>query len=281
MKNFHNKDTMYISHLELLVSNIDNSLKLYRDILGFSVLNKTEDKVYLTANGEDVLVTLVEQKGAIPAQYNIGLYHFAILLPERKHLAKVLESLIKHQYPVTGLSNHIISEAIYLEDPDNNGIEIAVDSDTGGKSLDEIGFVTTLLDYRSVLAELDKDATHLLPSNTLIGHIHLHVNDLDEAESFFVDTLGYEIQMKYRQQASFISSGGYHHHLAYNLWNGADAKRRLPNQAGLLSYTIKVPKHDYAEVLARFTDSGLLKENNLNSFLVVDVNGVNLYLQQN
>ena len=151
MKNYHNKDVMYVSHVEILVSDIQKSLKLYKDIIGFSILKEEDNKVYLTANDKDVLVTLVELKGAVPAQYNVGLYHFALLLPKRSALAKVFQSLIEHQYPITGLSDHEISETIYLEDPDNNGIEIAVDRDLKNKTMNQVGVVTKMLYYKDVL----------------------------------------------------------------------------------------------------------------------------------
>ncbi|MDD4824565.1 MAG: VOC family protein [Acholeplasmataceae bacterium] len=280
MKNYHNKNVMYVSHVELLVSDIKKSLKLYQDILGFSILKEEDNKVYLTANQKDVLVTLVEQKGAIPAQYNVGLYHFALLLPKRSDLAKVIQSLIEHQYPVTGLSDHEISEAIYLEDPDNNGIEIAVDRDLNGKTMGQVGFVTKMLDYKDVLKQLDPLAPNKLSFDTVMGHVHFHVNDLTNAKEFFVNTLGYEVQMDFRDQASFISDQGYHHHIAYNLWNGPDAKKRAPNQAGLLNYTIKVPNRDYSTILSRFKKRNLILNEAQDYFMVKDVNDVDVRLER-
>lgn len=281
MSKYHNKNTMYISNVEILVSNLENSLKLYKDILGFQILKQDGNKVYLTANNKDTLVTLVEQSLVVPAQYNLGLYHFALLLPERKHLAKIIESLIKSQYPVTGLSDHLISEAIYLEDPDNNGIEIAVDRDLGDKPLSKVGFVTKLLDYKGVLQELDEDALNILPEDTLMGHIHLHVNNLAEAKEFFQHTLGYDMQLEYKNQASFLSSNNYHHHLAYNVWPGDNAEKRKENQAGLLAYTILVPSHLYNALYNRFKEKSLIINENKNSFTTKDVNDVTLILVKN
>lgn len=280
MKNYHNKDVMYVSQVEILVSDIQKSLKLYKDILGFSVLKEEDNKVYLTANHEDVLVTLVELKGAMPAQYNVGLYHFALLLPKRSALAKVFQSLIEHQYPVTGLSDHEISEAVYLEDPDNNGIEIASDRDLKNKTMDQVGFVTKMLDYKDVLKQLDPLSSNKLPIDTVMGHVHFHVNDLSKAKEFFVNSLGYQVQMDYRNQASFVSDGGYHHHVAFNLWNGLDAKKRAPNQAGLLKYTIKVPKKDYLNVLNRFKMQSMITSAGQDYLMVKDVNDVEVRLER-
>lgn len=280
MKNYHNKDVMYVSQVEILVSDIQKSLKLYKDILGFSVLKEEDNKVYLTANHEDVLVTLVELKGAMPAQYNVGLYHFALLLPKRSDLAKVIQSLIEHQYPVTGLSDHEISEAVYLEDPDNNGIEIALDRDLKNKTMDQVGFVTKMLDYKDVLKQLDPLASNKLPLDTVMGHVHFHVNDLSKAKEFFIDTLGYQVQLDYRNQASFVSDGGYHHHVAFNLWNGRNAKKRASNQAGLLKYTVKVPQKDYLNVLNRFKMRSLIDDEGQDYFIVKDVNDVDVRLER-
>ena len=241
MENFHQKPNVYVEQVSLNVLDLKKAVQFYTEIIGFKVLKQTEQKANLTADGKTLLLTLEQPKDVIPKEdKSAGLYHFAILLPTRADLSVFLRHIIKTGYPL-GASDHHVSEALYMTDPDGNGIEIYIDRPSSEwKWTDgEIHMVTDPLDRDGLLAESNAEWTGL-PVGTIMGHIHLHVSDLKEAEEFYVNGLGFEIVSHY-PQALFISSGGYHHHIAINTWQGVGAPKRLKNMVGLNWYTTVFP----------------------------------------
>lgn len=270
MFKYHNERAMFVSQVQIVVSNLEKSLAFYTNILGLSIIKQEDNFAYLGVDGTNVLLVLREIKGAKPAQDNVGLYHFAFLLENKSSFAQLLNHLIEVQYPLTGLSDHGISEAIYLQDPDNNGIEVAVDR------YDENGNVYKLNYFGPQRIDLDELSKHLpeekftkLPPSTILGHLHLHVSDMNEARKFFVEGLGFEVQFDYHGAAVFVSSQGYHHHLGLNTWNGKEAKRRVEAQAGLVSYVVNLPKEKIDGIMARLSNLGY----QVNNMEVNDVNG--------
>jgi catechol 2,3-dioxygenase len=194
-----------------------------------------------------------------------GLYHFAILTPTRLALARSLRRLAEAQWPLSGASDHLVSEALYLDDPDGNGIEVYRDRPrdewprVGGK----IRMATDPLDFDGVIAELERDDQPWdgLQPETTIGHVHLHVADLRAAEAFYHGVLGFDIITNYGGSALFVSAGGYHHHLGLNTWAGVGAPPAPPDAAGLRRFAIALPDADALEtVAARVRAAGIAAE---------------------
>src|SRR5699024_1176519 len=241
MENFHQKPNVYVEQVSLNVLDLKKAVQFYTEIIGFKVLKQTGQKANLTADGKTLLLTLEQPKDVILKEdKSAGLYHFAILLPTRADLSVFLSHIIKTGYPL-GASDHHVSEALYMTDPDGNGIEIYIDRPSSEwRCTDgEVPMVTDSLDGDGQLAESGAEWTGL-PAGTIMGHIHLHVSDLKKAEEFYVNGLGFKIVSHY-PQALFISSGGYHHHIAINTWQGVGATKRLKNMVGLNWYTIVFP----------------------------------------
>lgn len=231
-----------IGKVHLQVTDLPASLAFYQNVIGFQVLEQTDNKAMLTADGENVLLTIEQPDPVYPKQgRTTGLYHFAILLPSRKDLAKALIHLLEERYPLQGASDHQFSEAIYLADPDGNGIEIYADR---LRKLWEYqnGFLTAVtdpLDAENLLQEADDTPWSALPAGTVIGHIHLHESDLDKARTFYHQGLGMTITLTIGGHALFVSAGGYHHHVGLNTWNGKRIAAPNPQSVGLVHYSIQ------------------------------------------
>ncbi|MEJ2679698.1 MAG: VOC family protein, partial [Gemmatimonadota bacterium] len=176
-----------------------------------------------------------------------GLYHFAILVPDRRALAGIYLRLHGAGWPFEGFADHLVSEALYLADPDGNGMEIYADRprEQWQHRQGEVRMTTAPLDLDGLLAELDgPDSDAGLPGGTVVGHIHLHVADLGRAEAFYGDVLGFEATARNYPGALFMSAGGYHHHVGLNVWAGAGAPPPPENAVGLLDFAVVVPEED-------------------------------------
>ena len=244
---FHRPPHMFVGQLELKVINIERSLAFYQNAIGFQILEQSSKKAVLTADGQTPLLTIEQPENVKKKQPNTtGLYHFAILLPARSDLAKVLRHFIQIGYPLHGGSDHLVSEALYLADPDGNGIEIYADrpSSTWNWKNGEVVMATEPLNVESLLAEGKGESWEGLPADSLIGHIHLHVSDLQKAEEFYIKGLGFHVVNRYGRQALFISTGGYHHHIGLNTWNGAGAPMPPENSAGLKWFSLVLPTEE-------------------------------------
>jgi catechol 2,3-dioxygenase len=213
-------DTARLGAVHLTVTDLDRSIAFYQDAIGLRLHRREDPVATMGAGGEDLLV-LVEEQTARRAGRHAGLYHFALLVPSRAELARSLQRLAVTRTPIDGASDHGISEAIYLPDPDGNGIELAAD-----RPREEWPPLDTLtrpapLDLHGLLAGL-RDAApvrHADPA-TVVGHVHLHVNDIVAARRFYEEIVGFEA-MSVLPNAIFVSVAGYHHHLAFNTWRGA------------------------------------------------------------
>ncbi|MCR3905998.1 MAG: VOC family protein [Tenericutes bacterium] len=258
MSKFHTNEVMHIKEITLLIQNMKRSLEFYCDILGFSILNQQQHEVSLTANGKESIITLIEDRASIPQEITLGLYHVAFLLPNRQALASIVKQLNTKRYPLTGASDHGVSEAIYLDDPDGNGIEIYVDKPKTEWPLEKgkITMYTKHLDLDDLMMHLPKTPYTLINEQTIIGHLHFHVRNLEEAKQFYCGVLGFEIVMYYMKSALFISSFEYHHHIGLNTWVG-DAPLSKVKQVGLKSYVLSVPKDQYPLLLRNLTKYGI------------------------
>ncbi len=253
MSQYHKNDVMHFTEVTLLIRSFKRSLEFYVDILGFSVLSKEAHQMVLSANGKDPLITLIEDRNALAPNITLGLYHFALLVPSRKTFAEMIYKIANHHYPISGMSDHGVSEAIYLDDPDGNGIEIYWDKpiEKWPYENNELNMFTERIDLDAVMSELNQDeiTEHIHPE-TIMGHLHFYVDDLEKAKAFYSDVLGFQVMMNYMQSALFVSDGGYHHHLGLNTWNGK-APLNSKRQIGLKAYTLVLPEAHYLEFMRR------------------------------
>ena len=232
-----------MGEVHLGVADLDRSIGYYGSALGLQVHERSDGRAALGTGGEDLLV-LTERPGAVPARGVTGLYHFALLLPERAQLASFLAHVARESIPLTGLSDHYVSEAIYLRDPDEHGIEVYWDRPREvwegrvGETL-----TTEPLDVAGLLGELPDPQTAPfdgLPTGTVMGHVHLRVADVPAAADFYRE-LGFDLMAQLGASAAFLAAGGYHHHLGANSWESAGAEPAGEGVATLERVTIVVP----------------------------------------
>jgi catechol 2,3-dioxygenase len=235
--------------VELSVSDLDRSLAYWQDAIGLRVLSREDGTAEL---GTDTpLVRFVEEPGARSAQGFTGLFHVALLVPDRPSLGRFLAHTVRDQIPLTGLSDHRVSEAIYLRDPDYHGIEVYADRPREQWEGHVSQTMTTIpLDTASLLAEAGDAGFEGLPDGTTMGHVHLCVRDVDETIGFYRDKLGMGLTAHLGDQAAFLSAGGYHHHLGGNTWESRGAEPAPEGTARLLRFTIVVPDEEERQRVA-------------------------------
>ncbi|PIC81284.1 glyoxalase [Sporosarcina sp. P18a] len=244
MRNFHQRPNIFVGQVNINVTNLNSSLEFYQQVLGFQVLEQTNRKAVLTADGKIGLLTIEQPADVLPKEERrSGLFHFALLLPTRADLSVFLRHLSGTGYRF-GASDHLVSEALYITDPDGNGIEVYIDrpSTEWTWSNGEVKMVSDPLDGESLLAVSDLEWNGL-PADTIMGHVHLHVADLQKAEEFYTKGLGFTVVSHY-PQAIFISTGDYHHHIALNTWQGVGAPKPRKNSVGINWYTLVFPNEE-------------------------------------
>lgn len=247
--------------VRLQVAEMERSLRFYQEALGLRVVEQSEGSASLAAIGDDrVLVQLRERPGALPAgrPARLGLYHFAILLPDRPSLGRVVRHLAAMGVPV-GAGDHLVSEAIYLQDPDGLGIELYADRPRSSwrRIGRELMLATDPVDMAGLIAAGGDEPWGGMPAGTVVGHVHLHVGDLQRAADFFSDLLGFDRITWSYPGALFLGAGGYHHHLGTNSWAGPGALPAGEGDARLLAWTIELPDAEaVAGVERSLTDAG-------------------------
>lgn len=278
--NFHKKPHTYTGEVHLNVMDLDRSSRFYREVIGFDVLEESPGKIVLTADGETPLLIIEQPKnGTVKEARRTGLYHFALLLPTRADLGKAIVHFAQNRIQL-GASDHRVSEALYLSDPDGNGIEIYADRspDEWKWEKGEVVMSTDPLDADSIVAESAGQPWGGLPVGTVMGHIHLHVADLQETETYY-NALGFEVVSHY-PQALFMSTGKYHHHLGLNTWNGAGAPRPSVGSAGLRSFTLIYPnKVSLDEANAKLKALGAVVESTEDRITTEDPSGNKIILR--
>jgi catechol 2,3-dioxygenase len=238
--------------VHLTVADLDRSLAYYKTQIGLRVHARDNGRAQLGTGGEDLLV-LTEEPGAKPADGYSGLFHFALLVPERIDLARWLAHAARDRVPLSGLSDHFVSEAIYLSDPDHHGIEIYADRPRElWEGLVGTRLTTLPLDTNDLLATLDDPASEFdgLAGGTVMGHVHLSVADVEQTIDYYRDVVGFGLMAQLGDQAAFLSAGGYHHHLGGNTWQSAGRPYAPEGYARLTQMTIVLPDAVSRDVVA-------------------------------
>ena len=223
---------MRMGAVHLTVADLDRSLAYYEQAIGLRVHARADGVARLGTGGEDLLV-LAEQPGARPADGYAGLFHFALLVPERAALAEWLAHAARDRVPLAGLSDHDVSEAIYLRDPDHHGIEIYADRPRARWEGKVAELMTTLpLDTNDLLALATGEPFAGLAEGTTMGHVHLSVADVEASVVFYRD-LGFDVMARYGGEAAFLATGGYHHQIGANTWQSRGAAYAPDDRARL------------------------------------------------
>ncbi|MCK0208170.1 VOC family protein [Starkeya koreensis] len=269
--------------VRLRVRDAARSVAFYTQTIGLGLLQRGTDGIVRLGVGQRVIVELEEAREARPRpRGSAGLFHVAILVPDRPALAVVLRRLIAQGIRL-GASDHIVSEALYLDDPDGNGIEIYRDRPAaswkwaGGT----VEMATNGLDLRDVLADLPAGAPaeQPMPAGTRVGHVHLQVGDLAIARRFYVDTLGLDVTTDRYPGALFVSADGYHHHLGLNVWQSRGAGAASADSIGLVHFELLLPDAAAVEALrARLTAAGESVVPVEGGFAVADPWGIRLHV---
>ncbi|MCA1055468.1 VOC family protein [Rossellomorea aquimaris] len=281
--NFHQPPHAHVDHVTIKVGNLERSLDFYQRVIGFTVLERSERKARLTADGHRTLVTIEQPEDVSSKQpRTTGLYHFALLLPERADLGRILNHFVRLNIPL-GSSDHLVSEALYLNDPDANGIEIYWDkpASTWTWQDGQVKMAVDPIDAKAILAEGQGESWNGLPPQTKMGHIHLHAAELAETADFYTVGLGFEVVSRFGNQALFISTGGYHHHIGLNTWNGVGAPTPPVDSVGLRAFDIHFPSvEERSEAISRLASLGVEVHRELDgNMTTVDPSGNTIILK--
>ncbi len=267
MDEFRLPVTTHINHVNLQVPDLEEALAFYEETLGFRRLSGGHEGLSLSANGRPPgLITLTPlpdaQRKSVRAP---GLYHVAIRLPNHGALARIFRHLVERETRFHGFADHLVSEALYLPDPFDNGIELYADRPKTAWSWQsgQVAMATDPLDLEALLRDglADHDPWAGIDPATDIGHIHLQVSGLGRAEAFYHGLLGFDITQRNYPGALFLSAGGYHHHIGVNIWNSAGAPPPSPDAVGLRAFGIAVPEGEaWRALISRLEDQGIAVE---------------------
>lgn len=259
-----------IGAVTLNARNLDDLSRYYQHVIGLKVLDRDTNRVRLGA-GDTLLLELIFNPDAVPRDpQGAGLFHTAFLMPTRTHLALWARHAVDNRFLITGASDHGVSEAIYLYDPEGNGIEIYADRPSSEWRYDDsyVEMVTEPLDIASLVAHAAGEWSGM-PDHGMVGHIHLQVGSLEAAEAFYSEILGFNVACRY-PGADFFGSGGYHHQIAANIWSSKGAGPRDGNPAGLAVFEIIADAPLVAEIRQRAERAGLAATGAENSFILRD-----------
>jgi catechol 2,3-dioxygenase len=242
---FRLPDRTRLGRVRLQVADLTRSVAFYQDVLGLRPVERDGSRAVLAAHDDDTaLVELRERRGARPAPHRgrLGLYHFAILLPDRPSLGR----FVRHLGEIgakAGAGDHLVSESFYLHDPDNLGIEVYADRprSTWRRVGRELMMATDPVDVDGLLQSAGDVPWNWMPAGTAMGHVHLHVGALEQAAAFYSEAIGFDRTVWHYPGALFLAAGGYHHHLGTNTWAGSGAAPPAARDARLLEWTIDLP----------------------------------------
>lgn len=265
-----------IGYVALKVANLEKMTNFYQEIIGLTLLGATETESRLgVANSE--LLRLRKISDPQPQTRRTGLYHVAFLLPARRDLGNALFHYLQVKAPLTGASDHGYSEALYLTDPEGNGIEVYHDKARSQRDIRENGEIIGVvepMDTEGVLDAADRNWTGFVPETT-VGHVHLKVADLKASDRFYTEIMGLTLTSNFGAQAKFFAAGSYHHHLGANNWLGGDVPAMTAQDLGLDYYTYQVPNATELERLrTHFRERGVDFEAENGQLRVKDPNGI-------
>jgi catechol 2,3-dioxygenase len=234
-----------VGAVRLVVSDVPTAREFYERAIGLRTVGRENGPVRLGVDGEPLVELVAEPDAAPRPPGTSGLFHLAILVPDRRELARAMRRVIEAGGRFSGASDHLVSEALYLHDPEGNGIEIYRDRprEEWERSDGEIRMATLPLDLAGIAAELrgDDDTSGAMAPGTRVGHVHLNVSDIGAAEEFYAGTLGLDVTVRSYPGALFLSVGGYHHHVAVNTWAGEGAPPPPPGARGLRWFELALP----------------------------------------
>jgi catechol 2,3-dioxygenase len=255
-----------VGPVRLTVADLATTADFYERVIGLVPLSRDGDSATLGAPDGVALVELVERADAAPRpRRSSGLFHLALLLPSRPDLALAVRRLATARHPLDGASDHLVSEALYLTDPEGNGIEIYRDrprAEWEHEPDGQVKMATLPLDIDAVIDEMPAGVTSetpnpSVPAGTRVGHVHLQVSDLEQAEAFYNGVLGFDVVVRGYPGALFVSAGGYHHHIGLNTWASNGGVPNTPDTRGLDRFEISLPDADaVADVRDRLTAAG-------------------------
>ncbi|MCP3028864.1 VOC family protein [Halobacillus sp. A5] len=246
--NYSTAESPHIKEVTIRVTDLMEARRFYTEVIGLKVLKETKEELQLGV-GEHVLLMVRSGAEFKKLSGKAGLYHFALLVPAREDLAGILNHLLNVNAPIQGAADHIFSEAIYLSDPDGNGIEVYCDRPKEKWQTEDDGSLPLASDPLNAEDILKyKNQWEGLPEGTVMGHIHLHVASIPEALHFYHSILNFQVKIRHGNQALFLAAQDYHHHIGLNTWAGAGVPSNPPEAAGLIEYSLQVAS---AEELAR------------------------------
>lgn len=275
-------DSAHIGAVRLQVSDLDRSIDYYTKVLGLRELTRSTGLASLGVGGDDrAIIELLERPGArpVPRRGLLGLYHFAVLLPDRPSLGRFIGHLLELGVQA-GMSDHLVSEALYLTDPDGLGIEVYADRprDTWEVADRQIAMATKPLDTRSIVQTSEGVPWSGAPEGTKVGHVHFHVGDIDQAAAFYHRGLGLDKMVWGYPGALFMSAGGYHHHVGVNTW-AAGAPVATDNDARLVDWELLLPGDDSVNAAVKSLESeGFAVERGESGAVTKDPWGITLRL---
>src|SRR3954469_23484918 len=274
--------TLALGPVHLTISDLDRSVGWYETHLGLRTHARAGGMAKL-GDGTRTVLVLVEDPQAQPAGRHAGLYHYALLYPSREELARAPLRLIEQRTPVQGASDHGTHEAIYLPDPDGNGIELAADRprEEWPSPEEEFGRGGPLpLDIANLLASVGgEQPAPTVGEGLRMGHVHLHVGSIEDGLRFYGDVIGFDVWAQI-PTAAFVSAGGYHHHLGFNTWRGDGVPAAPEHTVGLRHWTIQLDtRAEVDEVRRRVEAAGIRVEASADGFIVLDPWGIELRIE--
>lgn len=278
---FKLKERLKIGKASINVKDLDLLVDFYTNKIGLDLIKK-ESNIAELGVGDKVLLELVQVEKESDKKL-AGLYHIAYLLPTRADLGNALFSLLLRKAPLYGASDHGYSEALYLNDPEGNGIEIYTDRSKEEWDIREDGTITgytIAMDAEGVLREKTTDIPVNFPKGTKIGHIHLSIKDLKETKDFYTNILGFDNKFEFPGQAVFLASGIYHHHIAINIWDSANMSLREDGDLGLNYFEIILEdKEDFKKLKTNLKDNNIPIEENGESFIIRDNQNIKIVVK--
>lgn len=274
-------DNIEMGLVTLRVKDLSMMSDFYSQGLGMTIITQDEYSTTLGTPSRELIKLVTDDNVEISSTLYTGLYHFALLLPNSKDLLAMIYFLQKNSIRISGAADHLFSEAIYLDDPEGNGIEIYADrpSDTWVYNpTGQLKGVSDPLDINAMIANFDGRVLHSLPNGTIMGHVHLSIRDIPLAHKFYCDLLGFDIVME-MPNALFLSRKKYHHHLGMNTWVSVSNKNRPDRFTGLVSLEILVD--NLASIKQKLDQLGYKYEQQENHIILEDGQGIHLVLRTN